>query len=170
MCLVLASPLLRAQASEQNPSEREDAAIERERILRTADRIDVLLDRTKDLEKELSEVRQLLKELEEKNKKLDDELKNQKIAQTKEKEALLQEVATIVTKQTPVSQSASKPRPVEKERGYYHTVAKGETLWAIAKAYRKNGIDISVEEIRTANKLSGNKVLSVGQRLFIPKK
>jgi murein DD-endopeptidase MepM/ murein hydrolase activator NlpD len=46
--------------------------------------------------------------------------------------------------------------------GVHHTVARGETLWSISRAY-----GVSPAEIREANGLTGDAI-GVGQRLFIP--
>ncbi len=49
------------------------------------------------------------------------------------------------------------------EQGYEHVVEKGQTLSAIAKAYKT-----SVDAIRKANNLK-NDTVYIGQKLFIPK-
>jgi len=49
--------------------------------------------------------------------------------------------------------------------GTYHTVKPGESLSLIAQKYKT-----SIAEIIKANKLEDPEILSVGQRLFIPKK
>jgi len=46
--------------------------------------------------------------------------------------------------------------------GVHHTVARGETLWSISRAY-----GVSLAEIREANGIAGDAI-GVGQRLFIP--
>ena len=61
------------------------------------------------------------------------------------------------------------PAPVKPQKGYYHIVAGGETLTLICAAYRENGVNVTVSEIRKANGLTGKSVLKVGQKLFIPK-
>ena len=43
-----------------------------------------------------------------------------------------------------------------------HTVVEGETLWSIARKY-----NILVNDLRTFNKISENKALSIGQDLYI---
>lgn len=50
--------------------------------------------------------------------------------------------------------------------GRYHTVAKGDTLWAIAQKYYGNGS--RYPEIAKANNVSNPNVISVGQKLLIP--
>ena len=39
----------------------------------------------------------------------------------------------------------------------------------ICTAYRENGVNVTVSEIRKANGLTEKSVLKVGQKLFIPK-
>lgn len=50
----------------------------------------------------------------------------------------------------------------ENDKGIYYTVKSGDTLYKIANSY-----NVSVDKIKSANKLSGN-TLSVGQKLLIP--
>lgn len=58
----------------------------------------------------------------------------------------------------------TKPPPVKTVEGLEHTVAKGESLAAIADAY-----GVSKKSIVEANKLTKSE-LKTGQKLFIPKK
>lgn len=48
----------------------------------------------------------------------------------------------------------------------YHTVAKGDTLWAIAQKYYGNGN--RYPEIAKANNISNPNIINVGQKLLIP--
>lgn len=50
----------------------------------------------------------------------------------------------------------------ENDKGIYYTVKSGDTLYKIANSY-----NVSVDKIKSANKLSSNN-LSVGQKLLIP--
>ena len=59
--------------------------------------------------------------------------------------------------------------PVKTEKGYYHVVASGETLTLICAAYRENGVNVTVSQIRKANGLTEKSVLKAGQKIFIPK-
>jgi regulator of replication initiation timing len=61
------------------------------------------------------------------------------------------------------------PAPMKPQKGYYHVVASGETLTLICAAYRENGVNVTVSEIRKANGLTEKSVLKTGQKLFIPK-
>ena len=54
------------------------------------------------------------------------------------------------------------PKPSAK----YHTVVKGDTLWAIAKKYYGDGN--RYPEIARANNIANPNIISVGQKLLIP--
>ncbi|QSR87234.1 LysM peptidoglycan-binding domain-containing protein [Candidatus Methylacidiphilum infernorum] len=56
------------------------------------------------------------------------------------------------------------------EKGYYYVIQKNDTLEGIAEAYRKSGVNVSVEDICKANNLSPNSTLEAGKKIFIPKK
>lgn len=60
-------------------------------------------------------------------------------------------------------QSAGGSRPRVSETGYEHIVKPGETLSAIAAAYKVN-----VNTIMTANNIKDARNLRAGQKLFIP--
>jgi LysM repeat protein len=58
--------------------------------------------------------------------------------------------------------------PVDYTAGWEYTIQQGNTLSAIAKAYRAKGIKVSVDDILKANPgLDANK-LQVGDVIFIP--
>ena len=59
--------------------------------------------------------------------------------------------------------------PVKPRKGYYHVVASGETLTMICEAYRENGVNVTVSQVRKANGLTEDSTLKAGQKLFIPK-
>jgi regulator of replication initiation timing len=59
--------------------------------------------------------------------------------------------------------------PIKPQKGYYHVVAAGETLTMICTAYRDNGVNVTVSEVRKANGLTETSVLKTGQKIFIPK-
>jgi LysM repeat protein len=54
------------------------------------------------------------------------------------------------------------------QNGYYYEVKAGNTLLAIAKAYRAQGIKVTVDEILKANPGLTANGLKVGQKIFIP--
>ncbi|HEV2328760.1 MAG TPA: LysM peptidoglycan-binding domain-containing protein [Verrucomicrobiae bacterium] len=54
------------------------------------------------------------------------------------------------------------------QNGYEYTIAPGNTLAAIAKAYRAQGVKVTVDEILKANPGLDSKHLVVGKKIFIP--
>ncbi len=65
--------------------------------------------------------------------------------------------------------SAPAPAPTVPQSGHPYTIAAGDTLAAIAKAYRSQGVKVSVKEILAANPgLDANK-LYVGKKNFHPR-
>ncbi len=54
------------------------------------------------------------------------------------------------------------------QNGYDYTIHKGDTLMAIAKAYRDQGIKVTTDQILKANPGLDPKSLKVGQKIFIP--
>lgn len=56
------------------------------------------------------------------------------------------------------------------ERGYEYTIQQGNTLSAIAKAYRDQGVPVTVDDILEANPGLDPKKLRVGQVIFIPER
>ena len=68
----------------------------------------------------------------------------------------------------PSTADTAPPTP-KKEKGYYHVVVEGETVSIIAAAYRDAGVKVTSAQIRKANGLTPDSVLTPGQKLFIPK-
>ena len=68
---------------------------------------------------------------------------------------------------SPDSATASTPTtdatPPKPQKGYYHVVAPGETLTMIVAAYKDNGVNVTVSEVRKANGLSENSGVMAGQ-------
>ncbi|MEM9398695.1 MAG: LysM peptidoglycan-binding domain-containing protein [Verrucomicrobiota bacterium] len=161
-----------------NPSSREDAAIEREKILRTADQIDILWQKVEAMQKDITFLKSRIKELETENSQLTAQLDDQVKSREQNKQKLLKEVTAIVKENTSSSlnskTSISKTIPSNQqntgtsERGYEHIVASGETIWAIANAYQKQGVKVKVQDILQANNLQKADLIKVGQKLFIP--
>ena len=60
----------------------------------------------------------------------------------------------------------SKLGVASKPSAKYHTVVKGDTLWAIAKKYYGDGNRYS--EIAKANNIANANIISIGQKLLIP--
>lgn len=160
-----------SQAQFTDPGAREDAAQERQKILRAADQLDRLV---RDVEKLQAEIEKLRKESADLRKENADLNKKWATQQTKLKalaaegkksrEALLKEVTKIIAESAPQEEAPAG-------EFYEHTVAKGENLTRIAKAYRDAGGSKkrpTVADIRKANKLKSDQ-LSIGQKLLIPK-
>jgi len=59
--------------------------------------------------------------------------------------------------------SASVP-----QKGYEYPIAKGDTIEAIARAYRAQGVKVTTEQILAANPGLNPKALIVGKKIFIP--
>ncbi len=112
-------------------------------------------------------------------------------ARLKERDLLLKEIGTLFAEKTksypqsngdallkvrdeefnpkkPEKESSAAKEP--KEKGFYHVVEKGHTLSGIADAFKQQGVNVTVDEIRKANNLSKKETIHVGQKLFIPKK
>lgn len=152
----------------QDPAALEDAEMERRKLLRAADQIEVLLEQQASLQRDLMLLKTRVSQLEQENGQLRQLLQAQETARKAERKALLDEVSKIVAAQRSSSVSPPKPSPAKKEEGFEHTVARGESLWLIAQAYKGVSGGATVEDIRRANQLRDNN-LRVGQKLFIPK-
>ena len=80
---------------------------------------------------------------------------------------LSRKMATIISSQAPApssSRSGGSSRASGSDTGYEHVVQQGETLSAIASAYK-----VSSSAILRANNLQSPNLLRVGQKLFIPR-
>lgn len=60
------------------------------------------------------------------------------------------------------------PAATGPQQGYYYTIAPGNTLSAIAKAYRAQGVKVTVDDILKANPGLNPNALIVGKKIFIP--
>jgi LysM repeat protein len=154
-----------------DPAAAEDAAIERQKILRAADQLDLLSTQGASLAQQLLELRTEVEKLRAENQSLRQLLNALEKSRAADKDALLKEVSAIVASATKAPAPAAPPHPTTaaKEEGFEHTVEPGQSLWAIAKAYQDAGVKVSVDDIRRANNLKDNTLRS-GQKLFIPKK
>lgn len=54
------------------------------------------------------------------------------------------------------------------QNGYYYVVKPGDTLPAIAKAYRDQGVKVTTAQIKAANPKMNPDMLIVGKKIFIP--
>lgn len=151
--------------AQNRPGALEDAAIERQRLLRAADQLDTLTHKLETMQLEVAGLREEIAKLKNENTQLRGELAALETRQNKSREALIEEVGKIVAESEPPSAPATQP-----SQGYEHIVEKGQSLWAIANAFQKQGVKVSVDDIRKANNLKEEAILRVGQKLFIPEK
>jgi nucleoid-associated protein YgaU len=147
------------------------------------------------LSKEISELREKVNTPQVNNSASNDDLKNlaEKVQEIDKKrqadrELILKEIdklgkSTGGTGETPgkrskpsqtVSKAPEEPgnttpaAPVTPQKGYEYTVKSGDTLAAIAKAYRDQGVKVTTTQILKANPgLDANK-LYAGKKIFIP--
>ena len=68
---------------------------------------------------------------------------------------------------TPIKSHATAG-PSGPQNGYDYTIQRGDTLLAIAKAYRAQGIKVTTDQILKANPGLDAKNMKVGQKIFIP--
>jgi LysM repeat protein len=69
---------------------------------------------------------------------------------------------------TPVTGGGEAATPSGPQKGYYYAVQQGDSLSAIAKAYRDKGVKVTTSQILAANPgLDANK-LYTGKKIFIP--
>jgi len=74
------------------------------------------------------------------------------------------------TPSVPTTTPAANPGPAAggPQKGYDYNVRGGDTLSAIVKAYRDQGIKVTTDQILKANPGLDPKNLKVGQKVFIP--
>jgi LysM repeat protein len=66
------------------------------------------------------------------------------------------------------STAAPVPAPGTPQTGYNYEIKAGDTIAAVAKAYRQQGIKVTTDEILKANPGLNPNALRVGQKIFIP--
>lgn len=171
------------------PAQKEDAEEERRRILRASDQIEIIQANADKIQIELATLKEQIAKQQESETALRQEintlrtaLQKTEEARAKEREVLLAKVGEMIaaaapkpvppeTKKEPRDKEpATTPPAHDGEKGYSHTVEKGQTLSMIAAAYNEKGVKVTVDDIRKANNLGSKDVLKVGQKLFIPKK
>ncbi len=172
VCCLLWTHGLPAQSFD--PAQREDEAIERQKVLQAADQIELLVHQNTRLQEELQGLRREVAELKKEQESLRKELGELERQRNAEREAVLKEVAGIVAgsqqQVTPARpQAARNTSPGGPREGFEHKVEAGQSLWAISRAYTDSGNPVTIDEIKEANNLTSN-VLRTGQVIFIPKK
>lgn len=151
----------------QNPGSIADAEMERQKILKAADQMEVLTHKIETMQLELTGMKGSIAKLQSENTALKNQLSVVQKNAEREREALLSEIGKIISEGGSGGSTAAAPESTE---GYEHVVQKGQSLWAIASAFQKQGVKVTVDDIRRANKLGEGAFLKVGQKLFIPKK
>ncbi len=181
------SPLLAPNlAAQLSPDAKEDAREERLKLMRAADQLDSLQHQSEQTGTKLATLQDTVTRLEKENgqlrsklNKLEDQLSALQEAQAKQQKTILAEIKKLLKDQTPASTPTASPPPAsssaasvpvgDSEQWYMHVVEKGQTLSAIAKAFREQGVEVTVEDIRKANKIKKDNLIQVGQTLYIPK-
>jgi LysM repeat protein len=110
-----------------------------------------------------AEYRKDLERLDSLIKKLDSAREQDRKIVVEEVSREISSLAKKIQNASPTKDASPTPTKQKVQEGYEHVVAKGDTLSAIAKAYK-----VSVQSIRDANKLTKTE-LKIGQKLFIPK-
>ncbi|MBX7158001.1 MAG: LysM peptidoglycan-binding domain-containing protein [Verrucomicrobiae bacterium] len=185
--------------AQNNPAQREDARVEREKVLRAADQLEILLPQLDSLKNEVQTLKTQVDRLQLENAALKKNLSELEVSRTKERDALLDEVSKIMAESKsakPILKSqattstnttapapivakpiATKPvaasttnQPAQEQVGYEHVVGPGQTVSSIAKAFNEAGVKVTVKDIIQANHLDADAKVRIGQKLFIPKK
>jgi LysM repeat protein len=69
---------------------------------------------------------------------------------------------------TTTSTDTSTPSATGPQKGYDYTIAAGDTISAIAKAYHAQGVKVTTAQILAANPGLNPNSLIVGKKIFIP--
>jgi LysM repeat protein len=69
---------------------------------------------------------------------------------------------------TPKPTDDTATAPATPQKGYDYTIAAGDTLGAIAKAYHAQGVKVTKAQIIAANPKMNPNVLIPGKKIFIP--
>jgi LysM repeat protein len=120
----------------------------------SADDLKKLAEQVQQIDKKRQEDNeQILKTLERLNKSMGAPATGHKPAPT---------VSTDTSTSTPTTAGGSE------QKGYYYEVKSGDTISAIAKAYREQGVKVTKDQIQAANPGLNPKSLMVGKKIFIP--
>jgi len=112
--------------------------------------------------------REDLKNLAEQVQEIDKKRQADRALILKEIEKLGRISAAPTHKSTPVTTSADDTASGVPQKGYEHKVEAGQTISAIAKAFRDQGVKVTTEDILKANPKVDPAKLYVGQKIFIP--
>jgi len=93
---------------------------------------------------------------------------NEKILKAIEKIGKAGGASTPTRRPPVVSNDTPTPASGEKLKGYDYEIHPGDTLSAIAKAYRDQGVKVTTDQIVAANPGLNANSLIVGKKIFIP--
>jgi LysM repeat protein len=123
----------------------------------SADDLKKLADQVQEIDKKRQDDNEaVLKELEKLDKALG-------VSAPIHKPAAAATTTTTSTGDNNSAQTAGGP-----QKGYYYEIKAGDTLSAIAKAYRDQGVKVTVEQIQAANPGLNPRNMIVGKKIFIP--
>ncbi|QSR85530.1 LysM domain-containing protein [Methylacidimicrobium sp. B4] len=173
LCLCLSSCLfwggmLPAQGETSEIIRQQDEEEARKKVLRASDTLDQIEGTVEGHTRELQQLQQELSQMREELRHLRERLAQASVSPPEAEKAKAKGKATASS--SPPERAAAESEPHTKVvTGYYYKVQAGDTLSAIAEAYRQSGVSVTAEQIRAANGLSRKESLRPGQKLFIPK-
>jgi len=184
--LALLVSTLTTTTQAQSAARREDAKLREEQMLRTNEQLSLLLERLEKAEAQITELQSRINTLQQAQQSTETRLTQLDSRVTREKDALLDEVANILAESTQQNTnppptlrqptpggarpSSQNPRQTAGENTTYYFVKRGDTLTSIARNLNAQGIAISASEIAAANNITDVTKIRVGQKLIIPKK
>ncbi|MGD9895744.1 MAG: LysM peptidoglycan-binding domain-containing protein [Candidatus Methylacidiphilaceae bacterium] len=152
---------------------QQDEEEARRKVLRASDTIDQIEGTVEGHSRELQRLQQELSQMKEELRRLREGLSQsspQSSASAPQAEGTKAEGKTAHVDSGPSTLTAAdSDRHTKVVTGYYYKVQAGDTLAAIAEAYRQSGVPVTADQIRAANGISRRKNLRPGQKIFIPK-
>lgn len=114
------------------------------------------------------EFQRVIKQLTDKLKEIDDKrVQDNKTVLENVRQMIRDLKPTTVAPTPPPSTKASDPLPPT-QKGYPYTIQSGQTLSAIIKAFKEQGVNTSLDAILKANPGLKPKSMQVGQEIFVP--
>ncbi|MDD2676265.1 MAG: LysM domain-containing protein [Methylacidiphilaceae bacterium] len=164
-------------AEEETPEiiRQQDEGEAKRKDLRASDTLDLIEGTDEGHTRELQRLQQELSQLKEELRNLHGRLSQPSASAPAS--APEPEKATADRKPTHAHSSPSESEPgpagdgpqTKVVAGYYYKAQAGDTVSAIAEAYRQSGVPVTAEQIRAANGLSRRESLRPGQKIFVPK-
>ncbi|VVM08128.1 LysM peptidoglycan-binding domain-containing protein [Methylacidimicrobium tartarophylax] len=165
----------RLLAQEETPEiiRQQDEEEAKRKVLRASDTLDQIEGTVEGHTRELQHLQQELSQLKEELRNLHGRLSQPSASAPASMSAPEKETADRKPTQAPSGPSepglAGEGPHTKVVAGYYYKVQAGDTVSAIAEAYRQSGVPVTAEQIRTANGLSRRESLRPGQKIFVPK-